>query len=141
MWFSTYHNGSWPDVKSEWHTTSPLVTSVATRCEMSISTDVKCHFCSSVVLSPTIPSTFYSQFLMTCLSSMSWWNFAQWDPLGRIWMELLPIRMLIHPLPPSLHLHAAIQTRTSEKIWMCIIFLHLNMYPSLLATKCINIFI
>ena len=49
MWFDTYHNGSLPDVKSEWHTTSPLVTSVATRCEMSVSTDVKCHFCSSVV--------------------------------------------------------------------------------------------
>jgi len=48
MWFNTYHNGSFPDVRSGWHTTSPLVTSVATRCEMLISTDVKCHFCSSV---------------------------------------------------------------------------------------------
>jgi hypothetical protein len=47
MWFTTYHNGSRTDVTSEWRTTSALVTSVATRCEMSISTDVKCHFCRS----------------------------------------------------------------------------------------------
>ncbi|AES86903.1 hypothetical protein MTR_4g016760 [Medicago truncatula] len=42
-----FHIGPIPDVKCYGHTTSPLVTSVGTRCEMSISTDVKCHFCSS----------------------------------------------------------------------------------------------
>jgi hypothetical protein len=47
MWKTTYHNGSLPDVKCYGHSTSPLVTSAGTRCEKSISTDVKCHFCSS----------------------------------------------------------------------------------------------
>lgn len=35
------------DVKCWRHLTSPLVTSVGTRCEKLISTDVKCHLCSS----------------------------------------------------------------------------------------------
>ena len=48
MWITTYHNGYVLDGKCYGHTTSPLVTSVGTRCEKSISTDVKCHFCSSV---------------------------------------------------------------------------------------------
>lgn len=46
MWKITYHKGFKPDVKCHWHTTSPLLTSVGTQCEKSISTDVKCHFCS-----------------------------------------------------------------------------------------------
>jgi len=48
MWETTYHIGPTTDVKSYGHTTSPLVTSGATKCEKSISTDVKSHFCSSV---------------------------------------------------------------------------------------------
>lgn len=43
MWKTTYHNGSLPDVKCYGHSTSLLVTSAGTRCEKSISTDVKCH--------------------------------------------------------------------------------------------------
>jgi len=48
---SIYHIGYVPDVKSSGHSTSPLETSAGTRCEKSIFTDVKCHFCSSACYS------------------------------------------------------------------------------------------
>jgi len=67
MWVNTYHNGYLPDVRSGWHTTSPLGTSVVTRCEMSISTDVKCHFCSSVCTRIILSDTM-------CLCKKGWPN-------------------------------------------------------------------